>query len=310
MTLDLRQLYSEVSNWGRWGEDDEAGTLNLIGPAQRFRAMATVTEGVTVSCSRELDTGPSDQTRHPALWSLIRGGDVAPQQGVGIAADRLVIAPHGGANTHVDALSHVFLDGRMYNDRPASLVTSQGVRVNDMSAMVEGIFSRAVLFDMPLLRGVDYIPYDEPITPEDLDAAERRFGVSVLPGDILAVSTGREARVAAEGRGCERVDGVSRLAGLAPECLRWLRARDIAVLMGDGGQDALGVTARHEPKDVHIPLHVGALVFMGLPLVDCASFVRLAPYCRELERWEFALTLAPTRCFGSTGDTVNPIALL
>lgn len=307
--VDLRALFDRISNWGRWGAEDQAGTLNLIGPEQRLRGIATVSEGIAISCARDMDTVASERVPRPAQWSLLQGGESAPASGVGFATDQLIVAPHGGTHTHVDALSHLFYDGLMYNGRPARLVDREGISTHDMSAMVDGVVSRGVLFDMPTLRGAEYVAVDEPITPEELDEAERRFGVEVQPGDILAVSVGREARVRAEGPDCEMVDGLPVLAGMTAECLVWLRERDVALLVSDTGSDAPTCADRYEPPEM-IPIHVGTLVFLGMPLVDSATFERLAPACAELRRWTFALTLAPVRCFGTTGHAINPIALL
>lgn len=300
---DLPALFAEVSNWGRWGADDEAGTVNLIGPAERIRALSSVTDGVLISCSRDIEKTVSEHNLNPAVWSLIQGGDVAPTTGAGVTTDRLMIAPHGGTFTHLDALCHVSFDGQTYNGRPVSLVASNGIGANDLSAMLDGVVGRGVLIDIPALRGVDFIPVDDPIRIEELYAAEREFGITVEPGDIVAVNVGRDARVRVEGVGCERVDGRTTLAGMTPECLRWLRQRDVGVLIGEGGHDFL------PRKGAYAPIHVGALVYMGLPLVDNATFERLIGYARQTNRWSFAFTLVPLRCFGTTGAAINPIAI-
>ena len=119
-------LFDSVSNWGRWGPDDERGTLNLIGPEQVRRAAGLVRDGVTVSCALPLNTQVDVENVMPATHLMLRAGDVVEDTPTRSTADYLALAPHGQAHSHLDALCHVVWRGKIYNDRPASLVTSQG----------------------------------------------------------------------------------------------------------------------------------------------------------------------------------------
>jgi kynurenine formamidase len=301
----LRTLFAKVSNWGRWGIEDQLGTLNLIGEKEALAGLAAAETGMVISCGREVRAAAPSPAVEAATWSAVVAGDVCPTRGYGQVRDRLTVAPHGPLQTHLDALCHVFLDGVMYNGKLANAVRSTGAIVNDMGVMAGGVVTRGVLLDMPRVLGVDYLTLDRPVLNKDLLAAERHAGVKVRPGDAVLVRVGRDARRAAEGWESERIDGRTALPGMAAECLRWLRERDVGLLVSDAGHDLL-------PSDAGFaaPIHIGALVFLGLPLVDNAALDELADTCAERRRWTFALTVSPLRIEGGTGSLVNPIAVL
>jgi kynurenine formamidase len=298
-------LFQEVSNWGKWGEQDQRGTLNYLTPEHRKRGLACAQDGIAVSCATPIPSGISPANRNPVLH-MLSGGDLAPAHGQGIATDYLGIATHGPASTHLDALCHVFHDGRMYNGRPATLVTSRGSRASDITAAGDGIVGRGVLLDLTELRGVEYIEPMEPIRRDELDAAEARAGVEVGEGDILFIRVGRHERVRINGPAVEQVDGKTHKAGLHPDCLPWLRDRRIVLLGSDAAHDAL---PSHLPT-LSSPIHVGALVYIGLHLLDNAGLDNLARLCRDRSRYEFLFMLAPLRIEGGTSSPVNPLAIL
>ena len=303
-TVTAAQLdgwFESLSNWGRWGDDDQRGALNLITDAKRAEAASLVREGVAVSCAQELPKRPAPDNPTPVVHAMQGAGDVT-RGGMGGASDMIAINPHGYATTHLDALCHIFHNDQMYNGYPASLVTSLGARRNSIMAGQDGIVSRGVLLDIPAVRGVDYLEPGERILVADLEAAEERQGVRVTPGDILLVRTGRDERNAAEGRWDPMTDG---LAGLSGETAPWLRERDVAVLGGDGVSDALPLLL----PEWAMPIHALALVALGVHLIDNMQLSRVADACEELGRWEFQLTLAPLRLAQGTGSPVNPIAL-
>ncbi len=296
---EFEALFREVSNWGRWGQDDQRGTLNLLTP-ERVRAAATlVREGVTVNLSWPLPTVADVENFRPTLHLMTRAGDLADE--FASSGDFYAITPHGYALSHIDALCHFFWRGQMYNGRPASLVTSMGARANAIDAAENGIIGRGVLLDIPRLRGVEYLEADEAILAEELEAAERAAGLRVGPGDILLVRTGRAVRKAALGVWDPR----QMLAGLHASCARWLRERDVAVLGCDGVSDA----RPSQVEGVEQPVHLLCLVAMGLHLLDNMQLEALAQACRERGRWEFLLTLNPLRIAGGTASPLNPIAV-
>ena len=302
---DVARTFEQVKSWGRFGRDDERGALNFATPAKRAAAAALVRDGHTVSCARELPVLPSPENPTPAQHHMLRAGDDCVLAGLGLemSSDYIGVAFHGQATSHLDALCHVFVGGRMYNGFPAGEVKSTGAQRCSVMAARDGIVSRGVLLDLPRLRGVPWLELGEAVHAEELEAAERAQGVRVEEGDVLLVGTGRDARRA----GLGVWDPVSEgLAGLHPDCIPWLHERRIAVLGSDGVSDpipGLGL------EGWRLPIHQCCLVAMGVPLLDNLALAALAAACAERSRWAFLLAVAPLRVEGGTGSPVNPIAV-
>lgn len=304
---DVRAIYARISNWKRWGRDDQLGTLNYITPEKRRAAASLIREGIVIGCGREVDTIPSPMNNLPAQHHMVAAGDVAPSKGPGVAYDQISIFPHGQAQSHLDAWCHISNDGRLYNDRPAALVTSQGAKVGEITVARDGIVSRAVLLDIAAARGVDFIEPDAPIRPEDLDRALELAGTTMGEGDILIYRTGRHERREALGRHCERLpDGRGHLPGLYPDSLLWIHERKIALIGSDCAHDIL---PSHFDEE-RIPIHVGTEVYMGLLLLHNLTLGPLVDACRSRGRNEFFFAIAPLNIAGGTASPVNPIAML
>ncbi|HEX7037931.1 MAG TPA: cyclase family protein [Pseudomonadales bacterium] len=302
----MREVFESVKNWGRWGDEDEAGALNLITPAKRLEAVRAVRIGRSVSCARELAVRPAADNPHPALHMMIRGGDDCVLPGVGLETtmDFVGVAFHGMATTHIDALCHVFVDQRMYNGFPASEVKSTGARRGSIMCAKHGIVSRGVLLDVPRSRGQAWLEPGEAIGIADLEAAERAHGVEVREGDVLLIATGRDARRAEHGPWVPFREG---LAGLHPECVPWLHRRGVAVLGSDGVSDALpGLGLDGWP----MPIHQCTLVAMGVHLLDNLRLDALAAACAEHGQYDFQFIVAPLQVEQGTGSPCNPIAVL
>lgn len=309
----LVQFLPKLSNWAVWGKDDQRGTLNYVTPEHRRRAMASVKSGRTLSCALPIETAAPASPGNAVHWNILLGGDQVPPSGTGVASDFIGLAPHGIMHTHLDALCHIFFDALMYNRRTPAMVTSAGAQANAVTAAGEGIVTRGLLLDIPRLRGVDYLEQQEPVRRAELEAAEHAAGVRAEPGDAVLLRVGRHARVRALGPSCERQgagherQGDHRvLPGMDPDCLSWLHERKIALLGSDGVSDVLPSPYRR----VRLPIHVGALVFMGLHLLDNAMLDELAAACAARGSWEFLFMLAPLKIKGGTCSPVNPIALL
>ena len=299
-------LFDAVKNWGRWGADDERGTLNLLTPERTAAAAATVRTGRTVSCARDLATQAAPDNPRPAEHFMITAGDARadhPLPDFEASNDFFGVACHGMAFTHVDALCHIFVDGLMYNGVPAHEVTSHGARRNSIMAAASGICGRGVFLDMARVAGAPWLAPGRRISVADLEQAERELGVTVGPGDILIVGTGRTRWRREEGPGII----AEGMAGLDAECVPWLRERDVAVLAGDGVSDGLGgETTPGWP----MPIHQCLLVAMGVHLIDNVELVALSDACADEGRWSFLFTVAPLRLLGATGCVVNPLAVL
>ena len=295
MADDVRALFDRCNNWGKWGKDDQRGALNYMTPETVRRARLLITEGITVGCALPLATEPSPNNPRPVVHLMQSAGDLEDD-----AQDYVAIAFHGFANTHIDALCHVFFDGQLYNGYPKSNVTSRGAISHSIAVAADGIAGRGVLLDIPRVRGVDWLEPGHPILVEELEAAESAAGLSVGKGDVLMVRTGRHARDRA-GQPQEIVP----IAGLHASTLPWLHSRQIAVLVGDGVNDVLpsGVS------DYRPPIHGVGIPGIGLHLIDNADLEALGGTCADLNRWEFFLVIAPWILKQGTGSPVNPIAI-
>jgi kynurenine formamidase len=305
---EMQAIFRAVSNWGRWGAEDERGTLNYLTPERTAAAAKLVKDGRTVSCARNFPVQPGPENPTPALHHIVVGGDDPCTHGIPgmeVSLDFIGIAYHGLASSHIDALCHVFVDGKMYNGFPATDVRSTGARRNSIMSAREGLVGRGVLLDVPRLRGMAYVDPAKPVTPAELDAAEKTQGVRVEEGDILLVMVGRDAWRA---HNTPNPGEGPPLAGLSEDCIPWLFERRISVLGSDAVHDPTPSPAPIE--DFPIPVHMCGLVSMGLHLLDNLSFVDLAKACAAAGRWEFLFTIAPLRVERGTGSPVNPIAIL
>jgi kynurenine formamidase len=304
---DLAALFDAVSNWGRWGDADERGALNHLTPEHRRAAAALVRDGVTVSLAHDLPLAPSGENPYPAQHHMLAAGDARTSTGIpGYEATRDYVGAHvhGLGVTHVDALCHMLVDGRMYNGRPFSDVRSDGARANTVMALADGLVGRGVLLDVAAARGVPHLPGGEVVGVAELEAAADALGVRVGPGDVLLIAHGRDARRDELGGLTPHVDG---LAGLHPDCLPWLHEREIAVLGGDGISDPVpGLGIARWP----FPVHQIGITAIGLHLVDNLALGPLAAACAERGRYEFLFTMSPLRIAGGTGCPVNPTAVL
>jgi kynurenine formamidase len=302
----LDRVFHETRNWGRWGGDDERGALNFITPAKRAAAAALVRDGVALSCARDLAVQPSPENPRPAQHHMLVAGDAAESlvPGIGATGDYIGVAFHGMATSHIDALCHVAVDGRLYNGFDLAEVKSTGAQRVNIEVARDGIVSRGVLLDVPRLRGVPWLEPAEAIGPDELSRAEEAAGLRVSEGDILLVSTGRDARRRKHGPWDPNTGG---LAGLDPRCLPWLDERSVAVLGCDGVSDPLPATGI---PGWPLPIHQCCLVGMGVHLLDNLALDALAAACAERSRWEFLFVVAPLRIPGGTGSPVNPIAVL
>jgi kynurenine formamidase len=172
-----------------------------------------------------------------------------------------------------------------------------------MAAAAPGLIGRGVLLDIPSLRGLDYIEPEDPVDVAELEQAEATANLQVAEGDILLIRVGRHVRERMK-PGSGQLDGRSYMPGLHPNCLPWLHRRGVAVLGSDSASDAMP-----SQLSVAVPIHVGALVFMGCPLLDNALLDDLFTACAERGRWSFLFSLGPLHLHGATGTPVNPTAL-
>jgi kynurenine formamidase len=294
---DIDRWMTELSNWNRWGKDDQMGAINLITPAKRKQAAALVREGYSVSLARDTEKEKAVDNPQPFGHSMTWTGASTPGQ---FSLDAYSVSYHGYAHTHMDALCHMFYRGKMYNGYPQETVTKAGAEKLSVIAFKNGIVSRGILIDIPRLKGIDYLEPSTAIYPEDLDAWEKMAGVKVSSGDIIFIRTGRWARRAAKGPWNVSANS----AGLHASCMKWIHQRDVAMVGSDAASDLMpsGV------EGVVQPIHQLLLVAMGTPIFDNCDLEALSQAAAVRKRWEFLLTAAPLAVPGGTGSPLNPLA--
>ena len=304
---EISALFEQTKRWGQWGDDDQRGALNFITPQAVLRATGSVRHGETVGCGLALSTESGVDNPSPAQHEMIADGSERPMvtsAGLECSLDFIGVACHGMSVSHLDAFCHVFVDGMMWNGRPADAVGPNGAAFNDVRAGADGISGRGVLLDIPRWAQRQWLEPDEVVLPDDLDACAAAQGVTIESGDIVLVATGREARRASVGAWNPSDPG---LAGLHHDCVRWVHRHEIAVLGSDGVSDPLpGSRNGGWP----MPLHQCCLVGMGVHLLDNLALDRLAQRCSALEQWTFLFCVAPINMPGATGSAVNPTAVL
>jgi hypothetical protein len=308
VTLDkLKHWEKELSNWGRWGKDDERGLLNLITPEKTKQATALVKEGktVTLSINPIKKTGSDVGTFGENVHRMAR---IDPKTGaIQGALDIIQLSIHDGLNSHLDALCHYQGPiGRKpgepavsYNGFPFTL-TAAGCQQSAADRMGPGYITRGILVDVPLMKQVGWLEPSTPIYPEDLEAWEKFAGIKIGAGDALLIRTGRWAKRAAEGPWPYGQAG----AGLHASVLPWLRARDVSILASDAVNDVQpsGV------QGINRPIHQLTQVNMGLPIVDNAYTEDAAREAARLKRWEFMFTLHIFQIQGGTASPFNALA--
>ena len=312
---DIDRWMTELSNWGRWGKDDQAGTVNLITPAKRKQAAALVKEGISVSLSLDADLAPkgSPEAENPVAPSAAGGRPRYTWQHVmltnglsmrgpsGYAVDTIGVNYHGNNTTHFDALSHFIFNGQIYNGFPGSAITHWGAEKNDVLPFRDGLVTRGVLIDWPRFKNVPYMGDDEAIYAQDLDDWEKKTGVKIESGDCVLLRTGRWKRVAEKGPLNLNVAA----PGLYASCAKWLKERNIALLGSDVVQDV----RPSRVEGVSQPIHQLLLVAMGTPLFDNCELEAAAERAAALRRSTFLMTVAPLRVPGATGSPFNPLAI-
>ena len=299
--LELESYFTTMSNWGRWGQDDQRGALNLITDARVVDASRLVQTGHRISCARQVEWAPRPspvEALIPPIHFMQRSGEAARGSGMDNAFDWAGLPLHGMYVTHLDAPSHVFWNGRMYNGIPASEVsTDRGARRCSVDAAAASIVGRGVLLDVAGALGVGSLADSTGITPDDLVLAERQSGAQIGEGDIVLIRTGYGSR---------RPGQTADLPGLTAACIPWINERQPAVIGTDTGTDV-------HPSgyvDVEAPVHAVCLVAMGIWIVDNCDLEPLAAAAAALDRYRFLCIIEPLRLKNATGCPVNPIAVL
>ena len=307
MSLDeFDRLFEALKNWGKWGPDDERGTLNYITAENVRAAGALVRTGRSVSMAIPINTVAGPDNPNPALhyMSTTHDVDVGSGELLRFATDFLGIQFHGDCHTHIDALCHIAYKGQLYNGRPANLVTSRGALGLDITAIAHGIVSRGVLIDIPRLRGVKWLEPGEAVTRDEIEAAEASVGLRLSEGDVMVFRTGHHRRRLELGAWDVGYTGQGR-AGLDPYSLMLLHERKVAVFLPDGD----GEVVPGPLNEIQYPIHPLQVAAMGMTVADSLQFEELAQVCQAQGCWEFMVVIAPLRLPKATGSPFNPIAI-
>lgn len=314
---DVRALAARCSNWGRWGPDDELGTLNHIRPEDIVAAASLVRRGQVYSLSIPIDDrGPQNGAagRFNPIHLMFRDGSSAMtgamvrdfyggnDRYLRVTDDLLILPLQSG--TQWDALAHVVFEDRIYNGYEASVVGSKGALRGDIANARERVVGRGVLLDIPRSKGRPWLDVGEAIGAADLDACASAQGVSVGRGDILLVRTGHPARCRAEGGWGTYAGGAS--PGLGLDSAPWLFDREVAAVAVDTwGAEVLP----NQTPDVYQPLHIVLIVHAGLLLGEIFDLEALADDCAADGRYEFLFSAPPLVISGGVGSPINPIAI-
>jgi kynurenine formamidase len=276
---------TKLSNWGRWGKDDERGTLNLLTAEKTRQAAALAKTGTTVSLSRRIarEKAPNSSQPRPvnqggALSSFfLIGGDYL--------FERQEIEYHGGKLSHFDALCHVSYNGKLYNGLNfKDVVTTEGGCTKlTVNSAENGIVTRGILLDLPNTR----------VTPADIAAWEKKTGIRISSGDVLLLRTHRPGTP----------EPAFSAAGYEPSMIPFLKERDVALIGSDTAQEGGTIPG------VGIPIHVFTIVGLGMNLLDNLALNDLAATADKLKRWEFMLVVEPLRVQYGAGSAVNPVAV-
>ena len=291
---ELERWMKELSNWGRWGKDDQLGTVNLITPAKRKQAASLVKDGISVSLAPSVPVGkigtggtlpkfigpPAESsTIHVTFGAIGRTSWVHEQ-------NYSLTSTHHGA--HFDALCHVAFEGKTYNGYTLTEIASKdgGCRKMAIGGIKDQIVTRGILVDIARMKGLQQLPPNTHIYKEDIEAFEKWAKVKFEPGDIFLYRL-----------------GASKGSGLDPSFVPFLKQRDIALFGGETAHEAF------EVPGFDVPVHTAIMVPMGINMFDNLDLESLAETAARLKRWEFMFVAAPTPQTQGTGSQINPIAI-
>jgi kynurenine formamidase len=285
-------LFQQIKNWGRWGPDDQLGSVNLITPAKRKQAVALARTGETVSLAHTLLTEKADDNSSPFEHTMLRGNSM----------DRYAIQYHGYAHSHIDALCHILYKDQTYNGYArADVNTDKGCTRLGIQNLKAGIVTRGVLVDIPRLRNLPYLEPGTAIYVEDLEAWEKKSGLKIAPGDALLLRTGRWAR--REKLGPWNVG--QNAAGLHASVAPWIKARGVSLLGSDAAEDVTPSLV----DGVALPIHTLMITGLGINLLDNQDLEALGEAAARLNRSEFMLAINPMPVAGGTGFPLNALAI-
>ena len=302
---DVRALGARLRNWGRWGPDDERGTLNHITPERLVAAARLVREGQDLRPRHPVRRERAAAGRRP---DQPRPPHVADRRHPGVPrgfkyADDYIFMPLQGA-TQWDSLAHVYYDDQIYGGFPSSDVTVVGAFHCTIDKIAKGVAGRGVLLDIARLKGVDWLDLGYAVTPDDLEGAmAAQGGVEVGPGDIVVFRTGWRRFFLERGSPQEFMAGEP---GLGQDCCEWLHARDVAAVCSDNW--AIEVLPGENPEAI-FNVHMVLIRDMGMTLGEILDLEELTADCAADGVWEFFFCAPPLKVTKGVGSPINPLAM-
>ena len=307
----IRETGARYRNWGKWGADDERGTLNYITPAAVVSAARLVRRGAIFSLAIPFDAkgpqGPKSRRFNPIHQMTLTAPDfttgaITRPGGVGFTDDMIIMPLQCG--TQWDALSHCFLDGKLYNGYDANLVSSAGAKKNGIEKVARGVVARGVLLDLPRVKAVPWLEPGYAITVDDLERALEVHAVEAGVGDVLLVRTGMMAMCRAQGGWGDYAGGPA--PGLSFSTAGWVHERQLAAVATDTW--AMEVQP-HEIPGTYQPLHQVFIANMGLLIGEIFHLDELAEDCARDSIYEFFFAAPPLPITGAVGSPINPLAM-
>src|SRR6185436_13895066 len=289
---EFDQLFQQVKNWGRWGADDQLGSVNLITAAKRKQALSLAKTGQTVSLVHNLLTEKADDNASPFEHTMNPGFNM----------DRYAVSYHGYAHSHMDALCHILYKDQTYNGYARAIVnTEKGCTKLGIENLKQGLNTRAVLLDIPRLKNVPYLEPGTAVYQEDVEAWEKMSGAKIQSGDVILLRTGRWARR-------EKVGpwSVGRsAAGFHASIIPFIKARGVAIV----GSDAASEVTPSMVEGVGLPVHTLLITALGVNILDNQDLEAVADVAAKLKRWTFMITINPMPVTGGTGSPMNTLAI-
>jgi len=294
--LEFDIIFSKVNNKNKWGPNDKLGTINYITNEKVLSALKIPSNGVSVSLAFNM---ADDSTRlNSSSYDNISNFSYEPismeHNGYNWIIDTYEIAYHGFTHSHIDGINHLSKDGEMYNGFTDPSILG-------IDNYKNGIISKGILIDVPLLHSKEYVEAGYKVTLKDILDFENIYNVKIEKGDVLLIRTGRWIEKKRKGDW----DFPKNNAGIHYNIIPLLSEREIAVLGSDGTSDSNPPLIKEEGS----PIHMLTLVAMGMPLLDNLNLDELSKKAQELNKWEFLISFQPLRFEGGTGSPLNALAV-
>jgi len=289
---EFDQMFNQIKNWGRWGQDDQLGAANLITEAVRRHALSLAKNGITVSLAHAPIKEQAPDNPNPFNHTMNRG----------LTTDTYSVSYHGYAHSHIDALCHFLYKDQTYNGYArADVLTDKGCARLAVDNLKNGVVTRGVLIDIPRLKNLPWLEPGTPVFIEDIEAWEKQAKVKVGPGDAIFLRTGRWARREKVGPWNVGQNEAGYHASVAP----WLKERGVSFLGSDDAQDVTPSLV----TGINLPVHTLAIAALGIDILDNQDLEIVAQTAARLNRWEFLLMVAPVPVTGGTGFPANALAI-